>query len=57
MELIGDEYRVAAIWKKCDGSSDTWCRNRLVRSFHTTTQNNDWGAIQNTINGMNGFVY
>ncbi|CCX06149.1 hypothetical protein FPQ18DRAFT_313583 [Pyronema domesticum] len=41
---------VAAIWKKCDGSSDTWCRNRLVRSFHTTTQNNDWGAIQNTIN-------
>ncbi|KAF8539942.1 hypothetical protein BDD12DRAFT_735900 [Trichophaea hybrida] len=42
---------VAAIWKKCDGSSDQWCRNRLVRSFHKSDKNNDWSGIQNTING------
>ncbi|CCX07008.1 hypothetical protein FPQ18DRAFT_327623 [Pyronema domesticum] len=43
---------VAVIWKRC-GGSDMWCRNRLVRSFHSTQKSNNWSGIQNTINGKN----
>lgn len=41
---------VAAVWKRCNGNGDFWCRDRLVRSFHKSNKSNNWDGIQNTVN-------